>query len=111
MTRNDAVTARKEPRAAVRLFGNLKYMNAELRCRVIDLSADGIGLRLEEPREICRGVPVTFNGPELGFLDGTVTWANSNTVGLKLKHTSSTYAQVASYFRFFHEDTGPAART
>lgn len=107
MNRETGILARKEKRSDVRLFGRLKYMNSEILCRVVNLSEQGIGLELSEPMEITTGIPVTFNGPELGHLNGTVSWYRKGTVGLRLKHTSSTYAQVSSYFRFFHEDMKP----
>lgn len=110
MNQDAGIKARKETRSDVRLFGRLKYMNAEILCRVVNLSDQGIGLQLQEPREMTPGIPVSFNGPELGHLNGTVSWYRNGTVGLRLKHTSSTYAQVASYFRFFHEDMKPPAR-
>ncbi|MBB4064294.1 PilZ domain-containing protein [Gellertiella hungarica] len=104
------IKARKEARSEVRLFGRLKYMNAEIMCRVVNLSEQGIGLALEQPREMTPGIPVSFYGKELGHLNGTVSWYRNGTVGVRLKHTSSTYAQVASYFRFFHEDMKPMPR-
>lgn len=107
---NNQIQARKQERSEVRLFGHLKYMNASLYCRVVDLSRDGIGLRLlEEHRPLLKDMPVTFYGPELGHQTGVITWyrpANA-TVGLRLKHTSSSFAQVAAYFRFFHDDMKP----
>ncbi len=110
MKQDTGIKARKETRSDVRLFGRLKYMNAEILCRVVDLSEHGIRLQLSEPRELTPGIPVSFNGPELGHLNGTVSWYRGGTVGLRLKHTTSTYAQVSSYFRFFHEDMKPAPR-
>lgn len=110
MTVNLDIRTRKEKRASVRLFGTLKYMNKTLHCRVVDLSEDGIGLRLSEPEALIQGVPVSFRSEELGHLTGTVAWLRGETVGLKLKHTSSTYAQVKSYFRFFHEEIVPVIK-
>lgn len=107
MNQEEGIKARKETRSDVRLFGRLKYMNADILCRVVNLSEQGIGLQLSEPRDMVPGIPVSFSGPELGHLTGTVSWYRNGTVGLRLKHTSSTYAQVKSYFRFFHEDLKP----
>lgn len=100
--------ARKETRRPVRILGTLKYMSSSIECRVVNLSGDGIGLALQDFPVLTIGVPVTFNSTELGHLTGTVAWLGKNgIVGLKLKHTTSTYAQVSSYFRFFHQDYRP----
>lgn len=110
MTRKLDMKTRAEKRSSVRLFGNLRYMSSSLRCRVVDLSEKGIGLRMEEPRALSLGIPVEFHSEELGHLVGRVAWIRNDTVGLLLNHTSSTYAQVKSYFRFFHEEIIPVLR-
>ena len=110
MSGNLDMKTRKEKRSAVRLFGTLKYMNKALHCRVVDLSEDGICLRLSEPQQLVQGIPVELRSEELGHLTGTVAWFRVDTVGLRLKHTTSTFAQVKSYFRFFHEDITPVIK-
>ena len=103
--------ARKEHRHQVRIVGMLKYMSSCFECRVVNLSADGIGLALSDATVLTLGVPVTFSSSELGHLTGVVAWVGrSGVVGLKLKHTTSTYAQVSSYFRFFHQDYVPVLK-
>ena len=79
-------------------------MNNSLHCRIIDLSERGIKLMLTEPRPLTAGMPVEFQSDELGYLTGHVAWYQAGTVGLRLTHTTSTYAQVKSYFRFFHQE-------
>ncbi len=103
------IAARREVRSEVRLTGRLKYMGREIECRVVNLSEQGIGLALAEPMDMATGIPVSFQGKELGHLTGNVSWYRNGVVGLRLKHTSSTYAQVSSYFRFFHEDMKPVS--
>lgn len=111
MTGNVNVKNRREDRSAVRLYGTLQYMTAKIRCRVVDLSEQGICLRMEEVRDMAKGIRVDFRSEELGHLVGKVAWVRGNTVGLILNHTSSTYAQVKSYFRFFHQDIVPVLKS
>lgn len=110
MTARLDMKTRNEKRSSVRLFGTLRYMSSSFHCRVVDLSEKGIGLKLEEPRPLSLGIPVQFHSEELGHLVGSVAWVRKDTVGLRLNHTSSTYAQVKSYFRFFHEEIVPVLR-
>lgn len=108
MARATVIPARREERSQVRLMGTLKYLKQELECRVVNLSREGIGLRLAERTPISIGIPVTFTSPELGYLHGVVVRiGHDGVVGLRLKHTTSTLAQVSSYFRFFHQDYTP----
>lgn len=100
--------ARREERNQVRLMGSLRYMTQELSCRVVNLSAEGIGLQLTGKHAMTIGAPVTFTSPELGHLRGSVVRiGNDGVVGLKLRHTTNTLAQVSAYFRFFHQEYVP----
>ncbi len=44
---------------------------------------------------------------DLGFIEGEVQWQHQNRLGLQLRLSSNTLAQLSSYFRFFHEEVKP----
>ncbi|MCG5476716.1 MAG: PilZ domain-containing protein, partial [Sinorhizobium fredii] len=43
----------------------------------------------------------TIRSAELGLLTGIVRWNRGDRIGIKLKLSSNTAAQIASYYKFF----------
>jgi len=50
---------------------------------------------------------VKVQSEDLGFIEGVVQWQHMNRLGLQLKLSTNTLAQLSSYFRFFHEEVKP----
>jgi hypothetical protein len=44
---------------------------------------------------------VSIRTEELGLLSGVVRWAAGNRIGIKLKLSTNTAAQIASFYKFF----------
>ena len=93
MTNNLNMATRTAPRSKTRIFATVHYFSQSTRGRVVDLSATGMALELESE--------------DLGFIEGVVQWQHMNRLGLQLKLSTNTLAQLSSYFRFFHEEVRP----
>ncbi len=102
-----AMTNRNAERTRTRIYGTVKYFAQSAKGRVVDLSATGIALELEEALAAAAGSRVKLESDELGFMEGTVRWCRGNRIGIQLNLNSNALAQVSSYFRFFHKDVGP----
>jgi hypothetical protein len=104
------MTARKNERSKVRIFGTVKVMHEAIRGRVADISASGMAVDLERPIRITANQIITFESQELGQLTGIVRWCNGSRVGIQYKLTAPALAQISSYFRFFHQEYKPNPR-
>lgn len=78
--------------------------------RVVDLSATGIALELFGPFYAAEGSRVRIECEDLGMLEGTVRWCRGSRIGIELKLTSNSLAQISSYFRFFHKEVTPVIK-
>ncbi|KXG86840.1 PilZ domain-containing protein [Agrobacterium bohemicum] len=98
---------RSAGRSQTRIYGTVQYFNQSVRGRVVDLSATGMALELDGSFAAAKGSRVKVQSDDLGFIEGTVQWQHMNRLGLQLKLSTNTLAQLSSYFRFFHEDVKP----
>ncbi|MGV1869084.1 PilZ domain-containing protein [Agrobacterium rosae] len=94
-------------RSQTRIYGTVQYFNQSVTGRVVDLSATGMALELDGSFAAAKGSRVKVQSDDLGFIEGTVQWQHMNRLGLQLKLSTNTLAQLSSYFRFFHEDVKP----
>ncbi|HEX2146898.1 MAG TPA: PilZ domain-containing protein [Pseudorhizobium sp.] len=106
-TSNLGMTNRSADRTRTRIYGTVRYFNQTARGRVVDLSATGIALELQEPLAAATGSRVKIESEELGFIEGTIRWCRGSRIGIQLTLNTNALAQVSSYFRFFHKDPGP----
>lgn len=107
MTGNIGMQNRGAERSRTRIFGTVRYVNASVLGRVIDLSATGMALELEAPLAAAKGSRIKVESEDLGFIEGTVQWQKGNRIGLRLQLSTNTLAQLSSYFRFFHTPITP----
>jgi hypothetical protein len=103
------MTSRMRTRGAerkkTRILGTVRYFNQAVEGRVTDLSPSGLALDLGgRIFHAADGSPVKVESSELGILEGTVKWRRSGRLGVQFNVNSNAYAQVSSYFRFFHKD-------
>jgi hypothetical protein len=101
---------RGNDRSRVRIFVNVQVMHQSSRARVVDLSPTGMAFDLEKPIQAMPGQMVTIESEELGRLSGTVRWYSNGRLGIQYKLSTNALAQIASYFRFFHEEVKPVLR-
>ncbi|CAD7046858.1 PilZ domain-containing protein [Pseudorhizobium endolithicum] len=104
---NLGMTNRAAARTKTRIYGTVKYFNQSAKGRVVDLSATGIALELQEAFGAADGSRVKIESEELGFMEGTVRWCRGSRIGIQLHLNTNALAQVSSYFRFFHKDVRP----
>jgi hypothetical protein len=107
MTNNLNMATRTAPRSKTRIFATVHYFSQSTRGRVVDLSATGMALELDGPFAAAKGSRVKVQSEDLGFIEGVVQWQHMNRLGLQLKLSTNTLAQLSSYFRFFHEEVKP----
>jgi PilZ domain len=99
-------TNRAAERTKTSIYGTVKYFNQSARGRVVDLSATGIALELQEAFAAASGSRVKIESDALGFIEGTVKWCRGSRIGIEIHLNSNALAQVSSYFRFFHKTPG-----
>jgi hypothetical protein len=92
---------RASTRTQTKITGNVIWKTKSSNGVVVDLSDEGICFQFHSDIGLRAGDEVTIRSDELGFLNGTVRWASGNRIGIKLKLSSNTAAQIASYYRFF----------
>ncbi|MFN7101550.1 MAG: PilZ domain-containing protein [Pseudorhizobium sp.] len=97
------MTNRAAERTKTSIYGTVKYFNQSAKGRVVDLSATGIALELQEAFAAATGSRVKIESQELGFIEGTVKWCRGSRIGIEINLNSNALAQVSSYFRFFHK--------
>lgn len=107
MTGNVGMQTRSSSRSKTRIYGTVHYLNQQVEGRVLDLSATGMALELRGPFSAAPGSRVKIQSEDLGFIEGTVQWQHMNRLGVQLKLSTNTLAQLSSYFRFFHEEVKP----
>jgi hypothetical protein len=106
-TNNLNMKTRSAPRQKTRIFGTVKYYGQSAKGRVVDLSATGLALDIAGPFQAATGSPVRIESEELGVIEGTVKWHHSGRLGIAFRPNTNAAAQVASYFRFFHQNIKP----
>lgn len=101
---------RAAPRRKARIAGTLKYYGQAISGRIVDISVNGLALDLNAPLGASVGSPVRIESEELGVLEGIVKWSHSGRLGIQFRPNTNASAQVAAYFRFFHQDVQPVLR-
>ena len=88
-------------RAQTKITGNVSCKTGSSNGIVKDLSDEGICFQLFFDIGARIGHEVTIRSEELGLLTGIVRWNRGDRLGIKLKLSSNTAAQIASYYKFF----------
>jgi hypothetical protein len=94
-------TQRSSPRTQTKITGNVSCKTGSSNGVVKDLSEEGICFQLFFDIGARTGHEVTIRSEELGLLTGIVRWNRGDRIGIKLKLSSNTAAQIASYYKFF----------
>ncbi|PSS62268.1 ATP-binding protein [Ensifer sp. NM-2] len=92
---------RATTRTQTKITGNVSCKTGSSNGLVKDLSAEGICFQLYFDIGARTGQEVTIRSEELGVLTGIVRWSRGDRIGIKLKLSSNTAAQIASYYKFF----------
>lgn len=100
MTNNQSVQ-RVAPRTETKITGNVSCKTGSSNGIVKDLSEEGICFQLYFDIGARIGHEVTIRSDELGLLTGIVRWNRGDRIGIKLRLSSNTAAQIASYYKFF----------
>jgi PilZ domain len=110
MQNNLNMKVRNEVRRHTRLIGSVRYLNRETEGRVVDLSPTGIALDLAGAFLGAAGSKVRIESDNLGAIEGTVRWMRNGRIGVEFGRNSNAAAQVAAYFRFFHQEFRPVLK-
>lgn len=94
-------TRRASTRTQTKITGSVAYKKWSSSGVVIDLSEEGICFQSDSDIGLRTGYEVTIRSNELGFLNGVVRWTKGDRIGIQLKISSNTAAQIASYYKFF----------
>jgi len=75
---------------------------------VVDLSQQGICLKLDSGIPMARGDKINVETEEMGLLIGTIRWMRGSRIGAALVLTSNNRAKVESYYKMFGNNRQPA---
>ncbi|AUX76445.1 MULTISPECIES: PilZ domain-containing protein [Sinorhizobium] len=92
---------RASTRNETKITGTVTCKTGSSNGVVKDLSDEGICFQLLFDIGARMGQEVTIRSEELGFLTGIVRWSRGDRIGIKLKLSSNTAAQISSYYKFF----------
>lgn len=92
---------RASERDQTKITGKVTCKTGTTNGIVKDLSAEGICFQLLFDIGLSSGQEVTIDSEELGRLTGIVRWCRGDKIGVKLKLSSNTAAQISSYYKFF----------
>ncbi|CCE95904.1 PilZ domain-containing protein [Sinorhizobium fredii] len=92
---------RASARRDTKITGTVSCSTGSSNGVVKDLSDEGICFQLLFDIGARTGQEVTIRSEELGFLTGMVRWCRGDRIGIKLKLSSNTAAQISSYYKFF----------
>lgn len=98
---------RSAARSRCRIDSKVKYFNQRADARVLNVSRTGIALELFGRLHAATGSKITIENDHIGLIEGTVRWCRSGRLGVQIKQTSNSLAQISSYFRNFHRETRP----
>lgn len=102
---NNKMKTRGADRKNTRIQGKVRYFNQTVEGRIMDLSPKGLAVDLGgRAFHAADGSPIRIESDELGILEGTVKWRRSGRLGIQFHVNSNAWAQVSSYFRFFHKE-------
>ncbi|MBD8554696.1 PilZ domain-containing protein [Rhizobium sp. CFBP 8762] len=101
MLQNNLVR-RSAERTKTKFTALARCQGGESRGTVLDLSATGMCFQLYFDINAKEGQPITLESEELGHLTGMIQWSRGDKIGIRLKLSTNTAAQIASYFKFFN---------
>ena len=93
---------RRAERIRCRIEGSFRFINQILEVRIVDISRFGMALKLSGWTEARPGSEVRITTQEFGLIQGRVRWYRAGMMGVQIDETSNTAAQIAAYFKFFH---------
>ncbi len=104
------VERQRHPRRLVLYPGTVRCGDSVGDCEVVDLSATGAKVRLEEEFECTSPITLSF---DIGEFEGEVVWQNEEFVGIKFdaKPNEVTSAIEAYFYRPTHQDRREFVRT
>lgn len=92
---------RKATRTVTKFTGEVTCKGGSSRGIVKDLSETGICFQLYFDINAKTGQEVSIKSEEFGHLSGVVQWYRGDKIGIRLKTSSNTSAQISSYFKYF----------
>lgn len=99
------VERQRQPRRLVLYPGKFRCGDHVGDCEVVDLSATGAKIRLEEDFECTSPIRLTF---DIGEFNGDVMWQNEDFVGISFHEDPKQVAQVIE--RYFYRPAHPTDR-
>lgn len=108
MQKNLKITARDATRSPCRIDSKISYLNQVTDARVLNVSSSGIALEFQGRFNAGAGSNIRIENSDLGLIEGTVRWCRNGRIGVQIKQSTNSLAQISSYFRHFHKESRPA---
>lgn len=102
------IEGRRSARSHCRIDSIVNYFNQRTEARVLNVSGTGMALELQGKLHAGAGSKVTIENEDIGLIEGTVRWCRSGKLGIQIRQSSNSLAQIASYFRHFHKEVRPS---
>lgn len=110
MQSNLSIDVRSTRRSHCRIDSKIRYLNQQAEARVLNVSRTGMALELYGKFNAATGSNVSIENADIGLIEGTVRWCRNGRLGVQIKQTSNTLAQISSYFRHYHKDVTPVLK-
>ncbi|MCM2475699.1 PilZ domain-containing protein [Rhizobium sp. CG5] len=107
MQSNLKMDGRKVQRNRCRIDSTVKYLNQQAVGRVLNVSRTGIAVELSGRFHAATGSNIVIENDDIGLIEGTVRWRRDGRLGIQIKQTSNSLAQMSAYFRHFHREVRP----
>ncbi|MGV8937135.1 MAG: PilZ domain-containing protein [Allorhizobium sp.] len=107
MPSNLSMDVRSTQRSHCRIDSKIHYLNQNAEAHVLNVSRTGMALELYGKFNAATGSNVSIENIDIGLIEGTIRWRRNGRIGVQIKQTSNTLAQISSYFRHFHKETRP----
>jgi len=101
-------TGRSIQRDKTSVKARIDCMGQKSTGAVVDLSPQGICLKLDSSIPMARGDKINVETEEMGLLIGTIRWMRGGRIGAALVLTSNNRAKVESYYKMFLHNRQPA---
>lgn len=92
---------RSATRHETRMFVKIRNGVYVRGAMVIDISTEGIGVDMNDVRDMKNGDRVEVHSEKLGYLGGQIRWVRGNRIGILFDMTSNNRAKIQSFFRYF----------
>ncbi len=92
---------RSNRRHETSMFVKIRNGVYERGAMVVDISGEGIGVDMNDVRDMNNGDRVEVHSEKLGYLGGQIRWVRGHRLGIHFDMTSNNAAKIAAFFKYY----------